>query len=164
MKKELDKLYSESAEARSGLKSELKTKSWRDFSFERANEGDEAALGVLRLKLKPITDFGEGAFIGKGPNNVMVSGLSKELFSDGRIEYQASGGLFVDRGEAIVIKKGSSEAALKAGLLLAQAKFGDDFALKGPEEFLEKAGLLVAKGSRDNGPEVGKTKGKDLIR
>ena len=111
---------------------------------------------MLRSKLQPTTDFAEGAFVGKCPNNVMVSGVSKELYPDGRIEYQASGGIFIDRGDVIILKSGSSDAALKAGILIAQAKFGDDFAVKGPVEFVQNAGKILAKKNRDVVPKVGK--------
>ncbi len=162
MKKELEKLYADTSEARSGAKSELKTKSWREFAYERASAGDEIALGVIRLKLPPTKEFGEGAFVGKSRNNMMVSGVLKEVHPDGSIEYQASGGSFLDRGDAIVLKKGGSEGTLKAALLVAQAKFGDDFALKGPAEFIQKAGLHIAKSHKDLERKGGQSKGKDL--
>lgn len=162
-KKELDSLFAETAESRSRLKSELKTKSWRNFTFKRASEGDETALGTLRSKFKPTIDFGEGAFLGKCPNNVMVSGLVKEIYPDGRIEYHASGGIFVDRGDAIILKKTSTEAALKAGILLAQAKFGDNFSMKGSEEFLRKFGHIT-RGRKTEEPQGDKSKGLDISR
>ncbi len=162
MKKELQKLYSDTSEARSGVKSELKTKPWREFAYERAGGGDEIALGVLRTKRPPTKEFGEGAFVGRSCNNVMVSGVLKEIYPDGSIEYQASGGSFFDRGDAIVLKKGSSEGTLKAALLVAQAKFGDDFALKGSAEFVQKAGLHIASSRKDLERKGGQSKGKDL--
>jgi hypothetical protein len=162
MKKELEKLYAAAPESVAEARSGLKTKSWREFAHERASAGDEIALGILRSKRAPCKDFGDGAFVGRGRNNVMVSGVLKEVHSDGSIEYQTSGGSFFDLGDAIVFKKSGSEETLKAALLVAQAKFGDDFTLKGPAEFMEKAGLHLAKSRKDLERKGGQSKGKDL--
>lgn len=161
MKKEVEQLYTGTLDTRSVAKSVLKTKSWRGFAHERASAGDEVALGVIRSKMPPCKDFGDGAFLGQR-NNVIVAGISKEVNADGTIAYHAAGGLIVDYGDALVLKNGGSENALKAALLLARAKFGEEFKLKGPAELIERTGLHIAK-SKDPERKI-QNNAKDLIR
>lgn len=161
MKKELEKLYGDRSGARSGARAELKTKSWREFAHERATQGDEDALGVLRSKLPPTREFGEGAFVGKNRNNVMVSGVLKMVHEDGCIEFKVSEGSFVDRGDAVVLKN-EAEAVVKAALLVARAKFGEDFVIKGPPEFIQKVGSMTLKASSKDLECEPQSKGKGL--
>ncbi|HYX37269.1 MAG TPA: LPD7 domain-containing protein [Oligoflexus sp.] len=77
--------------------------------------------------------------------------------------FKVSEGSFVDRGDAVVLKD-RSEAALKAAFLVARAKFGEDFVIKGPAEFVQKIGPMIVKTSSKDFEREGQTKGKGLTR
>ncbi|HYX35159.1 MAG TPA: TraI/MobA(P) family conjugative relaxase [Oligoflexus sp.] len=161
MKRELAGLFGDPSTARPGASAGMKSKSWHEFVLDRARAGDEDALGILRSKLPPTTEFGEGAFVGKSRNNVIVSGVLKDVHPDGSIVFKVSEGSFVDRGDAVVLKD-RSEAALKAAFLVARAKFGEDFVIKGPAEFVQKVGPMIVKTSSKDFEREGQSKGKGL--
>lgn len=136
MKKELDEVFSDAKSRRENMQSGSKSRPWLDWVHDRAKEGDETALEILRYKLPKTEDFGLGALVGQEMSHVMVSGLSRSVHRDGSIEYRGNGEILLDRGDSIILKS-LNEDTVKTALLLAQAKFGEHFSPKGDEKFMQ---------------------------
>lgn len=163
MRKEISMVYSQAKSDRLEIRERLKSTSWTDWTHERASRGDETALEVLRRKLTQ----GEpeiGAIIGEHRNHVILSGLPRRVDRDGSVEYQAGEGSFVDRGEAIVLNS-LSPATVKAALLAAAAKFGDQIKFKGSEDFMQAIEHYAKDLKKErNRPFAAKEKDKNLGR
>ncbi len=56
------------------------------------------------------------------------------------------------------------EATLKAAFLVARAKFGEDFVIKGPTEFVQQVGAVIVKTSGKDLEREGQTGEKGLTR
>jgi hypothetical protein len=135
MKKELDHLFQKSGKDRQKAREILKIKSWREWLWERASDRDEDALGVLRNKTPKVLDKGVGVFVGGFTHSKIFGGLKKRVMKDGVVEYQtASGGIIVDTGREIVVKK-FDPAAIGAAITMANSVFRGDFKVQGTEEF-----------------------------
>lgn len=155
MQKEIAEIFSDAKTRREEVWSHSKSVPWRDWVYGRAAVGDETALEILRSKLPKTEDFGLGALVGRERNDVLVSGFSRTVHRDGSIEYQAKGGSFFDKGDAIVLGT-VNESTVKAALLAARAKFGDTFEAKGSVDFMQLTGLY------DKGRESGEKKGQEI--
>lgn len=139
MQKELSEVFADTKSRRTELRSLSKSVPWRDWVYERAVNGDETALEVLRSKLPRTEEFGLGALVGQERNHIFISGLSRTVHHDGSIEYQVGGGSFIDKGDAIVLRSVNDDT-VKAALLAARVKFGRSFDPKGPDSFMQLAG------------------------
>ncbi len=145
MKKELDAEFAKTKIQRDHVYSSSNAKPWLDWVHERANKGDETALEILRYKLSKTEDYGLGALLGKESSHHILDGISRKVNRDGTIEYETGGGKFIDLGDAIILKS-ITEDSVKAALLVAQVKFGEDFTPKGGGNFMQI--LRIANGER----------------
>lgn len=155
MKKEMETVFSNSKTSREHLKEANRLKSWREWTFDRANKGDETALEVLRQKIRPFEDFGLGIIVGKDSKHVLFNGLPRKISKDGIVEYRSGEGSFFDTGNVISVKN-LETGTLQAALLAAQAKFGREFEFKGTEEFLKAVSLLVSPRPKEHSIKVNK--------
>ena len=140
MKKELDQLYSQTNRERGEAKDGLRAGAWRDWLRERATNGDEEALGALRVKRQQKDQAAAfaGSFSGEGKNQTLFSGLNRQVHKDGNVEYKtAEGRIIVETGRAILVKT-AEPATIKAAFNMATALFGDSMKVSGSEAFLAK--------------------------
>lgn len=148
MKKEVDTLISNSKKGRAQMREKSQIKPWLEWAHERASNGDETALEVLRRKHTPIENPLIGAIIGEKRNHVILSGIPRRVDRDGNVEYQVGDGSFVDRSDAIVLTS-LDPSTVKAALLAARAKFGDRVTFKGSEEFMQITKIYVDDREKD---------------
>lgn len=159
MKKEMDTLISNSRKIRAQMREKSQVKPWLDWAHERANQGDETALEVLRQKLRPSQDYGLGAIVGEAPSHILLGGMTRSISKDGIVEYRNGKEIFLDRGDAIIFQK-LDESTLKAGLLVASAKFGNAYQLKGSDGYLKAMHTYVV----EKGPQTFIKTNKDIDR
>lgn len=167
MQKEIAEVFSEASQHRREIYERSKPLHWRDWVYERAKEGNETALEILRSKLSRTEDFGLGSFVGRERNHVIFSGLPKNIRNDGSIEYQAIGGGFVDRGDAIVLRS-LDEKTVKAAFTAARIKYGEQFDMKGSQDFMlmvdvvKKGPKIASEKDVEQGAVKSTSKGRDL--
>lgn len=123
MKAEISEVYSEDKAEREQLREIHGYKPWQEWIYEKANAGDETALGALRAGAKSRPDP-EGAIEFRGERNDKIfEGIPKVLLRDGTIEYRMSEGVFVDVGNAIFVKS-SDPRVIEVAERCAEVKFG----------------------------------------
>ncbi|MFL9998508.1 relaxase/mobilization nuclease domain-containing protein [Paraburkholderia sediminicola] len=158
-------LHAQIAKERDALKgaaSRPLTDQYRDFLQERAQGGDERALGELRrmqqIRLRTKRADDERAVIFSAPshavkrpaahdrNEIIYAGpaITYGVRASGEVDYRKDGVAFlVDEGRTLRLWDSEREA-IEIALRFAQQKFGGTLSLSGPDDFQAAAARVAA--------------------
>jgi hypothetical protein len=152
MKDEMGNLFEKNKDEIEKARASVPVKPWREWVYEEACRGSEAALGILRYGMKTPQGNGLGEFRGESSDKIF-HGLPKQILKDGVILYQLAEGNFLDRGNSIIVQS-LDPKVIEMAHRCAVAKFGDSKTLIGSDSFLIEA--------RKVDPKVLSPKEKDL--
>ncbi len=153
MKEEISEVSTGNKEEIDKSRASVPVKAWKDWIFEEASRGNEFALGVLRHGMRATQDLGVGEFRGER-NDQLFQGLPRTILKDGSVKYQLAEGVFIDRGDSIIVKS-LDPKVIDLAQRCADAKFGASKTMLGSDDFLKEAKKIESKAVNPKQKDLG---------